>query len=85
MFEDTDGSFRRGPGSKGVPGVLVANGHNVGKTNPAGCWSLPVQPGGAVFVIKPSGWMTAVDPATYLHLPDAERVNDIGLLAILDD
>ncbi len=76
VFEDTDGSFRRGPGSKGVPDVLVSNGRDVAKTDADGRWSLPVQPGDAVFVIKPSGWMTAVDPATqlprfsHLHLPD---------------
>ena len=76
VFEDTDGSFRRTPGSKGVPDVLVSNGRDVAKTDADGAWSLPVQPGDAVFVIKPSGWMTPVDPATqlprfsYLHLPD---------------
>jgi len=29
VFEDTDGSFCRGPGSKGMPDVLVSNGRDV--------------------------------------------------------
>jgi len=55
VFEDTDGSLRRGPGSKGVPNVLVSNGRDIAKTDADGRWSLPVQPGNAVFVIRPSG------------------------------
>ena len=76
VFEDTDGSFRRGPGSRGIADVMVSNGHEVVKTDADGRWSLPVAPGDAVFVIKPAGYMTPVDPATqlprfsYLHVPD---------------
>ena len=76
VFEDIDGSFRRGSGSAGVPDVMVSNGRDVTKTAADGSWSLPVQPGDSLFVIKPTGWMTAVDPATnlprfsYVYSPD---------------
>jgi hypothetical protein len=44
-------------------------------TEADGRWRLPVEPGESLFVIKPSGWMTPVDPATnlprfaYIHAP----------------
>ncbi len=76
VFEDTDGSGRRVAGSTGLAGVMVSNGRDVVKTDAEGRWSLPVQPGDAVFVIKPTGYMTPVDPTTqlpsfsYLYVPD---------------
>jgi hypothetical protein len=76
VFEDTDGSFRRGPASRGIQGVLVSNGHEVVPTDAEGRWSLPVAEGDSVFVIKPTGWAPPVDPATQLprfahvHAPD---------------
>lgn len=76
VFEDSDGSGRRGPNSAGLAGVMVSNGRDVVKSDADGRWSLPVRPGDAVFVIKPTGYMTPLDPATrlprfsHLHLPD---------------
>ena len=76
VFEDVDGSGRRAPGSPGLAGVMVSNGRDVVKTDADGRWSLPVQPGQSLFVIKPTGFMTPVDPATqlprfaYVHAPD---------------
>ena len=45
VFQDTDGSFLRGPASHGVPGVMVSNGHDVVLTDTEGRWSLPVADG----------------------------------------
>ncbi len=76
VFENTDGSFRPTAASRGVPDVLVSNGRDVVKTDADGKWSLSVRPGDAVFVIKPTGWTTELDPATQLprfsvlYLPD---------------
>jgi len=62
--------------NQGIPGVMVSNGSDVVKTDAAGRWSLPVASGDSLFVIKPPGWMTPVDPATqlphfsYIHAPD---------------
>ena len=76
VFADTDGSGRRAAGSAGLPGVMVSNGRDVVLTDAAGRWSIAVQPGDAVFVIKPTGYMTPVDPVTqlprfsHLYAPD---------------
>ncbi len=66
VFQDTDGSFLRGPASHGVPGVMVSNGHDVVLTDTEGRWSLPVADGDSLFVIKPTGWALPVDPSTQL-------------------
>ncbi|MBV8616991.1 MAG: calcineurin-like phosphoesterase family protein, partial [Acetobacteraceae bacterium] len=62
--------------ARGVPGVMVSNGRDVVKTDAEGRWSLPVQAGDALFVIKPTGFATPLDPAmrlprfSYLHDPE---------------
>ena len=67
VFNDADG--------QGIEGVMVSNGRDVTLTDADGRWSLPVADGDSLFVIKPSGWMTPVDPHTqiprfaYLHAP----------------
>ncbi len=66
----------------GLPGVMVSNGADVVKTDAQGRWSLPVRPGDSLFVIKPAGWATPVDPVTklphfaYIHAP--EGTPDLG-------
>lgn len=68
---DADSSPRRG-----IAGVMVSNGLEVVRTDANGRWSLPVQPGDSLFVIKPAGWALPLDPATslprfaYVHAPD---------------
>jgi hypothetical protein len=66
VFEDADGSGKRGADSHGLPGVLVSNGRDVVRTDAEGRWRLPVAEGDSVFVIKPTGWATPIDPATQL-------------------
>jgi C terminal of Calcineurin-like phosphoesterase len=66
VFEDSDGSGRRGPSSRGLARVLVSNGREVAQTGNDGRWSLPVTEGASLFVIKPANYATAVDPATGL-------------------
>jgi hypothetical protein len=76
VFEDGDGSGKRSASSRGLPNIMVSNGRDVVKTDADGRWSLSVQPGDAVFVIKPTGFAPPVDPMTqlprfsYLHVPD---------------
>ncbi len=62
VFEDADGNGQR----RGLPGVMVSNGRDVVLTGADGGWSLPVEPGQSVFVIKPTGYMTPLDPVTQL-------------------
>jgi hypothetical protein len=60
----------------GVAGVMVSNGYDVVRTGDDGSWSLPVDDGDSLFVIKPTGWALPVDPVTnlphfaYVHAPD---------------
>ncbi|MGC4051651.1 MAG: metallophosphoesterase N-terminal domain-containing protein [Paludibaculum sp.] len=67
----------------GIPGVMVSNGRDVVKTDAAGKWEVAVADGESVFVIKPAGWMTPVDPVTqlprfaYVHAP-AGSPTDLG-------
>ena len=69
VFEDT-------PARPGLPGIMVSNGRDVVKTGADGRFEIAARPGDTVFVIKPSGYMTPVDPTTqlprfsYLHVPD---------------
>jgi hypothetical protein len=69
VYEDTP------TGRRGVPDIMVSNGEDVVRTDAAGRWTLPIADGDSVFVIKPTGWTTPVDPVTqlayfaYLHSP----------------
>lgn len=48
--------------------VLVSNGRDIVRTGPDGRYSLPVEPGMAIFVIKPSGFTVPTDLTTHLPL-----------------
>lgn len=75
VFEDADGTGRRGPQARGVAGVLVSNGKDVARTDAEGRYSLPLEDECVVFVIKPSGYAVPVDAKTmlprfyYIHQP----------------
>lgn len=70
------GTVIDGADKRGLPGVMVSNGRDVVLTDAAGRWSLPVAEGESLFVIKPSGWMTPVEPGSmlpryaYVHAPE---------------
>ena len=59
----------------GLAGVLVSNGRDVVATGPDGRYSITVSDETVLFVVKPAGYMTPVDPATmlprffYIHQP----------------
>jgi hypothetical protein len=69
VYETINGARR------GVAGVLVSNGRDVVATDPDGRYALPVSDETIIFVIKPSGYATAVDTVTmlprfyYIHQP----------------
>lgn len=71
VFVETTGGADR----TGVPGVLVSNGRDVAVTGTDGRYTLPVSDETIVFVIKPAGYMTPLDPVTnlpqfyYVHQP----------------
>jgi hypothetical protein len=66
VFEDRTGAGKPGPDDPGVPGALVSNGREVAVTDAEGRYSLPLPEEGAIFVIKPAGFMPSVDPVTQL-------------------
>ena len=74
VFEDLDGTGRRGRTSRGIAGVMVSNGRDVVRTDADGRWQLPIVDGDSVFVIKPAHWATPLAPGgvpqfSYLHQP----------------
>ena len=54
--------------------VLVSNGRDIVRTAGDGRFSLPVEPGQVVFMIKPSGFRVPIDPTT--NLPRIAYVHD---------
>lgn len=62
-----------GAAGTGIADVMVSNGRDIVRTDPAGHYSLPVRDGDSVFVIKPTGWMTPIDPHT--NLPRFARIH----------
>jgi C terminal of Calcineurin-like phosphoesterase/Calcineurin-like phosphoesterase len=75
VYEDSSGTGPRRPGERGIPGMMVSNGRDVVLTGPDGAWSLPVEAGASVFVIKPPQWTTRLSPAgvpefSYLYDPN---------------
>lgn len=66
VYLDRDQDGKRDPEEKGLPGVLVSNGVEVVQTDSQGGYSIPAIEGGFVFVVKPRGMQTRIDP---LHLP----------------
>jgi C terminal of Calcineurin-like phosphoesterase/N terminal of Calcineurin-like phosphoesterase/Calcineurin-like phosphoesterase len=66
VFEDRTGAGKPGPDDPGLPGVLVSNGVDVAVTDADGHYTLPLPDEGAIFVVKPAGFMPPVDPITQL-------------------
>ena len=66
VFHDVNHNGLRDDGEAGLPDVLVSNQLEVVKTDGSGRWQLMVGDDATIFVIKPRGWMTSVDPATQL-------------------
>jgi hypothetical protein len=74
VFDDANRDGRRQPDEKGLPDVRVSNGREIVKTDSQGRYKLPVSGDAIIFVIKPSGWMTALDENNlprfyYIHEP----------------
>lgn len=75
VFEDRRGDGRRRPSDRGIAGVMVSNGRDVALTVSDGSWSLPVESGDSIFVIKPPHWTTrtslgGVPRFSYIHQPE---------------
>jgi hypothetical protein len=73
VFEDRDGSGRRGANSPGVAGALVSNGRDVTVADADGRYSLPLPDEATIFVVKPAGYAPPVDATT--RLPRFYRIH----------
>jgi hypothetical protein len=76
VFESRSGTGQRQAGDPGLAGVLVSNGREVVRTGTDGGYSLPIEDGMAIFVIKPTDYAVPLDESTklprfsYIHQPD---------------
>ena len=75
VFEDLNGNGNRDRREKGLANVSVSNGREVVQTDTRGAYTLPCGDDQIVFVIKPSGYKTALTdrnlPAFYyIHKPN---------------
>jgi hypothetical protein len=61
VYEDLNGNNRLDRKEKGIANVPVSNGKEVVTTDEKGRYTLPIQNDNIVFVIKPSGYKTAVN------------------------
>lgn len=75
VFDDRNGNGRRDADEPGIPEVGVSNGRDIVLTDADGAYELAVTDDTIIFVLKPRGWRTAVDPQLnlprhyYLHKP----------------
>ena len=62
VFHDENRNGKRDAGESGVPDVRVSNQRDVVITDDKGRYRIPVDDDTTIFVVKPRGWMTPVDP-----------------------
>jgi len=71
VFDDANKNGRKDRKEAGIANVSVSNGKDVVITDSKGLYTLPVESGNTIFVIKPSGYKTPVDdnyiPKFYYH------------------
>jgi len=76
VYENRAGAGVRTPRDRGLAGVLVSNGRDVVRTGADGRWTLPVEDGQSLFVIKPAHWRYAGRPhqaARFWHYAGAQN------------
>ena len=67
VYHDANGNQNRDTGEKGLEGIGISNGVDIVQTGANGQYRIAVGDEAVLFVIKPSGWSTQVDPK--LQLP----------------
>ncbi len=75
VYHDRNRNGVRDADEPGIPDVLVSNQREVVRTDSRGRYRLPVGDDTIIFVIKPRGWMTALDRDNvprfyYVHKPN---------------
>ncbi len=74
VYENRSGDVHRQASDPGIAGVLVSNGRDVVKTDADGRYTLPLEDGDVIFVVKPAGYAVPVDADMlprfyYIHQP----------------
>ncbi len=75
VFDDVNGDGKFGDGDLPFAGVKVSNGTEITKTDLSGRYQLPITDDSIIFLIKPTGYRTALDQDNlpkfyYVHKPD---------------
>ncbi|NLO32226.1 MAG: hypothetical protein GX117_02540 [Candidatus Hydrogenedentes bacterium] len=87
VYHDQNGNRVKDAHESGIPGVAISNGESVVVTDSAGRYSIDVEDPGIVFMVKPRGWETFVDPASglrqfyYLYRPNGSPEVKYGGIA----
>lgn len=81
VYEDLNGNGKKDSRERGIQGVSVSNGKEVVLTDESGKYKLPVWKNDIVFVIKPSGYGTAIAKDSclpqfyYIYKPEGSPQN----------
>ncbi|MFP4500835.1 MAG: calcineurin-like phosphoesterase C-terminal domain-containing protein [Candidatus Hydrogenedentota bacterium] len=76
VYHDANANGTQDSGEPGLEGIGVSNGVDVVQTDSEGRYAVPVDGACEIFVVKPAGYETPVDPATnlprffYVHRPE---------------
>jgi hypothetical protein len=75
VYEDANRNGKHDHGEKGLADIRVSNGREIVKTDAQGRYQLPVGDEAIIFVVKPSGYMTAIGESSlprfyYIHRPN---------------
>ncbi|MDR1981697.1 MAG: calcineurin-like phosphoesterase family protein [Tannerellaceae bacterium] len=75
VYEDVNHNGKRDRKEKGIPHVAVSNSVDVTLTDSLGAYRLPAGNDNIIFVVKPSGYLSALDEfnlpkSYYIHKPD---------------
>lgn len=74
VYLDANGNGARDAGETGLARIRVSNGRDIVTTGDDGAYSIAIEDGDVLFVIKPTGYMTALDADMlprfhYIHQP----------------
>ena len=61
VFCDLNGDGKYNTGDSAFVGIKVSNGTDIVKTDRGGRYEIPIEDGGCVFVIKPTGYRTPIN------------------------
>jgi hypothetical protein len=84
VFHDANKNQKKDPKENGLQGIMVSNGVDIITTREDGYYEIAIEADMTVFVIKPSHWMTPLDPHNipqfhYTYRPDNSNATSAQL------